>query len=122
MTARIPFRFLCTLPLLVLAAGAQAAGALAGGVCGEYGTAYGYDHLRDARRTAMDRCDGYSCRVLVTIRGQCAAFATDRSRSCGPRGWAYAPSRAEAQDLAVRYCQDNSGYDCRVRAWVCDDG
>lgn len=121
MSARIPLRSLVAVLFLAGAACAQAAGALAGGTCGQYGTAYGYDYVGDARRSALDRCGAYSCRVLVTVRNQCAAFAVDRDRRCGSRGWAYAPNRAQAEELALRYCYDNAGYDCRVRAWVCDD-
>jgi len=107
--------------LSVCAAESQAAGALAVGSCGAYGSAYGYDHLGAARESALARCGDASCRTAATIRNQCAAFAVERHNLCGARGWAYAADRAQAEDLAMQYCREHAARGCRVRAWVCDD-
>jgi hypothetical protein len=109
---------------VLLAAGAadgRAAGALAVGSCGAYGSAYGFEHLGQARRSALARCGDSSCRTAATIRNQCAAFAVERHNLCGARGWAYASDRAQAEELAMQYCREHAVRDCRVRAWVCDD-
>ena len=100
---------------------ARAAGALAVGTCGAYGTAYGFDHMLGARRAALDHCTGTGCSVAVTIRNQCAAFAIERHRSCGARGWSHAATRAEAEEIAMQYCESYGRHRCKVRAWVCDD-
>lgn len=118
----------CRIPILaamalcaVCAADCHAAGALAVGSCGAYGSAYGHDHLGEARRSALARCGDASCRTAATIRNQCAAFAVERHNLCGARGWAYAADRAQAEDLAMQYCREHAVRGCRVRAWVCDD-
>ncbi|MBO9664873.1 DUF4189 domain-containing protein [Dokdonella sp.] len=96
-------------------------GALAVGSCGAYGTSYGHDYVDGARRSALRRCGDYDCDVVLTIRNECAAFANSVDDSCGPRGWAYAQSRREAENLAMDFCYRYGGDRCRVRAWVCDD-
>ncbi len=117
---RIPTLVTSTL-LAVCAIDSHAAGALAVGSCGAYGSAYGYDRLGAARETALARCGNASCRTAATIRKQCAAFAVERHNLCGARGWAYAAERAQAEALAMQYCREHAAHGCRVRAWVCDD-
>jgi Domain of unknown function (DUF4189) len=101
----------------------EAAGALAVGQCSRIGYTYGYPSVAAAQASALARCASngdQTCRVMVTIRGACAAFAI--SGSCGARGWAYAPSRGLAEQLAINWCIREGGTECAVQQWICDGG
>src|SRR5687768_2841113 len=78
--------------LLFGAAGsARAEGALAIGNCGAYGYGFNYDTEAGARDRAMKECTGNrgkNCKVVVTLSGNCAAYAIDNRRSCGAWGLA----------------------------------
>jgi hypothetical protein len=102
---------------------AQAAGALVIGNCGAYGYSHNYDNMDDARTRAMDECrkhKGKNCKQVTTINGNCAAFATDRRRSCGAWGWATRANRDDAEDVAIRECTKAGGRECRIRVQFCD--
>jgi hypothetical protein len=98
----------------------HAAGALAIGPCGAYGVAY--DHVREdrARAEAVSKCARTACKVVVSIRRNCAAFAVDLRNACGPYGFASAARLGPAQNRALRECYRNGGKDCVIRAFVCD--
>lgn len=104
---------------------AAAAGAIAIGRCDRAGYSYDYDTTSGARRRALNECssngDG-TCEVVVTLHRACGAFAVDGNNSCGARGWAYAPSRGAAENLARSYCAQYGGRNCRISVWVCDGG
>ena len=74
-----------------------------------------------ARAAALAQCrangDG-SCRIVVTVRGACGAVAV--ANNCSARGWAYAGSRGEAEQLALNECASHGGRGCTVHRWVCD--
>ena len=102
---------------------ARAAGALAVGDCGAYGWVYGANSPGEAGQTALQQCrshGGHNCQVKEYIEGACAALATDESQSCGAMGWGRAPSRNQAEEVALQYCQQYGGNNCTIRRWVCD--
>ena len=98
----------------------HAAGALAIGPCGAYGVAY--DHAGDdaARAEALRKCTGKGCKVVVSTKLNCAAFAVDMRNACGSYGFAAAARLGPAQNTALRQCYGNGGKDCVIRAFVCD--
>jgi hypothetical protein len=108
--------------LLTTALGtAQAAGALAVGVCGAYGYGYDFRNLADARVAAMRRCSGKDCKIVGTIQRGCAAVAVDAKHPCGSFGWAVDSHLGRAENLSLRRCYEFGGKDCMVRAFACDE-
>jgi len=99
---------------------AQAAGALAIGACGAYGFAYDFPRMDAAHAEAMRKCTGPGCRVVASMKRNCAAFAVDMRNACGPYGYAAASRLGPAQNTALRQCYGNGGKDCVIRAFVCD--
>jgi hypothetical protein len=88
---------------------ANAAGALAVGVCGAYGYGFDYQKIEDARAAAMSKCSGGSC------------MAVDAKNPCGSFGWAVGPHLGKAENASMRRCVEFGGRDCVVRAWACDE-
>ena len=103
-----------------LPAAAEAAGAMAVGACGAYGYAIDFVDAAKAPLTALQRCDGKGCRVVVSMKRSCAAFAIDAANSCGAHGYAGAKSLARAQNVALKHCYKFGGKDCVIRAFACD--
>lgn len=94
---------------------ANAHGSLAVGTNGAYGYSYNYASSSEAQQAAMARCNnagGVSCSVRGNINGVYAAFA--RGANYG-WGWGYAGTAAEAQNLALQYCRQNTT-NCSVLA------
>lgn len=115
---------LCGLALLTGSA-AEAAGAMAIGRCDRVGYSYNYPTQGAAERRALSECRANgdrTCEVVVTIHGSCGAFAVSGAGGCSARGWAYAPTRARAETIALGQCRKFGGANCRVKAWVCDSG
>jgi Domain of unknown function (DUF4189) len=100
--------------------GGQAAGALAVGACAAYGYAFDYGDANAARTAAQGKCVGAGCKVVVTLRRSCAAFAIDGHRPCGPHGYASARRLGQAENVALQTCYKFGGKDCVVRAFACD--
>jgi hypothetical protein len=108
--------------LFVIAiATAQAAGALAVGVCGAYGYGFDYSNVRDASAAAMSKCAGGSCKVVGVVHRGCAAMAVDAKNPCGSFGWAINSHLGNAENASMRRCVEFGGHDCVVRAWACDE-
>jgi hypothetical protein len=105
--------------LLSGTAAAKAAGALAIGACAAYGYAYDYPTVAEARKAAIEKCDG-TCKQVVTTKKGCVAFAIDGRKPCGPHGYASAPRLGAAQNTALQQCYKFGGKDCVIRAWICD--
>jgi hypothetical protein len=99
---------------------ANAAGALAIGACGAYGFAYDLDQDDAAAAEAMRKCSGKGCKVVASMKRNCAAFAVDMRNACGSYGFAAASRLGPAQNTALRQCYSNGGKDCVIRAFVCD--
>jgi len=106
--------------LLVAPATAHAAGALAVGTCRAYGYSYDFGDITAARRAALANCSGQNCKVVTTMRRNCAALANDASKACGVNGWAVRPRLGAAQNEALKLCYQRGGKDCVIRAFVCD--
>ena len=100
---------------------ANAAGALAVGVCGAYGYGFDYSNIRDAGAAAMSKCTGGSCKVVGIVRKGCAAMAVDAKNPCGSFGWAINSHLGKAENASMRRCVEFGGRDCVVRAWACDE-
>jgi hypothetical protein len=98
----------------------QAAGAMAIGQCAAYGYAADYSNADAARVAAEGKCTGRDCKVVMTLKRSCAAFAIDGHRPCGPHGYASARRLGEAQNVALRSCYQYGGKDCVIRAFACD--
>ena len=110
------------LAALVGGAGAASAfGALAiDGYRGpHYGFSYNHPTAADARARAIKECGG-NCTVVVTFQNTSAAIAADQSQANGATGWAYAPTKEEAQQSALNYCKQYGGKSCLVRVWACE--
>jgi hypothetical protein len=111
---------LAVLASVSLPAAADAAGATAVGACGAYGYAIDFVDVAKAPATALQRCHGKDCKVVVTIKRGCAAFAIDAANACGAHGYAGAKSLARAQNAALKHCYTFGGKDCVIRAFACD--
>jgi hypothetical protein len=108
--------------LLIIAIGtAQAAGALAVGVCGAYGYGFDYSNVNDASAAAMSKCSGGHCKVVGVVHKGCAAMAVDAKNPCGSFGWAINSHLGKAENASMRRCFEFGGRDCVVRAWACDE-
>jgi Domain of unknown function (DUF4189) len=99
---------------------AQAAGAMAIGSCAAFGYAFDYRDSDAARVAAQGKCVGGDCKVVVTLKRSCAAFAIDGHRPCGPHGFASARRLGEAENVALKSCYNYGGRDCVIRAFACD--
>jgi hypothetical protein len=99
---------------------ANAAGALAVGICGAYGQAYDFPNAAAAKDSALSQCHGSGCRVVETFSRGCAAFAVDGTDPCGARGFGKAPRLGRAQNEALRACYKDGGKDCVIRTFLCD--
>jgi hypothetical protein len=96
-------------------------GAVAVGACDRLGYASGYNNLAQARASALKTCTSNgdkSCRIILSIQGDCAAFAV--SGPCGARGWANAAARAQAEETAIARCSLRGGRSCTIRRSICD--
>jgi len=100
---------------------AEAAGALAVGVCGAYGYGFDYHKVDDARAAAMSKCTGGRCKIVGVVRRGCAAMAVDSKNPCGSFGWAINSHLGKAENISMRRCYEFGGRDCVVRAWACDE-
>lgn len=107
--------------LAVMPAGtAEAGGAIAIGPCAAYGYAYDFADLSEAQAAAIAKCSAQSCKVAVTMKRACGAFAVDGTNACGAHGYAVAPRLGPAQNKALRECHKFGGRECVIRAWACD--
>jgi len=98
----------------------RAAGALAIGSCGAFGEAYDFHSVDEARKSALTKCSGDSCRVVTTVNRGCAAFAVDFANPCGAHGWGKGPRLGRSQNEALRACYKDGGKECVIRTFFCD--
>jgi Domain of unknown function (DUF4189) len=106
--------------LMPLPDSARAGGAIAIGPCATFGYAFDYPDLGEAQAAALAKCSDKSCKVAVTIKRACGAFAIDGTDACGAYGYAVAPGLSEAQNKALRECHTFGGRECVIRTWACD--
>jgi Domain of unknown function (DUF4189)/Caspase domain len=83
------------------------------------GFSYNYANVVDARARAIKEC-GANCTVVVTFQNTCAAFAADQSQANGATGWGHAPTKEEAQSIALNFFSKYGGKSCLVRVWACE--
>jgi hypothetical protein len=102
------------------ASSGHAAGAMAVGQCAAYGYAADFAKADAARAAAQGKCIGRDCKVVMTLKRSCAAFAIDGHRPCGPHGFASARRLGEAENVALKSCYQYGGKDCVIRAFACD--
>ena len=100
---------------------ADAAGALAVGVCGAFGYGFDYRNVTDARVAAMKKCTGSTCKLVGDMYKGCAAMAIDAKNPCGSFGWAIDSHLGKAENASMRRCYEFGGHECVVRAWACDE-
>jgi hypothetical protein len=62
------------------------------------GWAYNYSNWADSDRAAVQQCGLSSCHVIVQFANGCAALARNGDEHLG---WAWAPTRAEAEQQAI---------------------
>jgi hypothetical protein len=106
--------------MLVTMNTARAAGALAIGACGAFGEAYDFRSTDDARKSALSKCRGDTCRVVTTVKRGCAAFAVDFTNPCGGNGWGKGPRLGRSQNEALKACYTDGGKECVIRTFFCD--
>jgi hypothetical protein len=98
---------------------AWADGALAVGG-GQFGFSRNHETMKHAVKLALDNCGNSKCRIEMTFRNSCVAYA---SASNGIAGWARRDSERAARRAAMKNCDDAGGRDCAVRAnegYECD--
>jgi hypothetical protein len=98
----------------------QSAGAFAVGACAAYGYAFDYVDAGQAETAALAKCAGKQCRVVLSLKRNCAALAIDGRNACGAHGFASAKRLAQAQNVALQHCYKYGGKDCVIRAFACD--
>ena len=98
----------------------RAAGALAVGSCGAFGEAFDFTSIDAARRSALDKCQGGTCRVVATVKRGCAAYAVDFTNPCGAQGWGKGPRLGRSQNEALKSCYTGGGKECVIRTFFCD--
>ena len=106
--------------MLVALNTARAAGALAIGSCGAFGEAYDFGSIDEARKSALSKCSGDTCRVVTVAKHGCAAFAVDFGNPCGAHGWGKGPRLGHSQNEALRSCYKDGGKECVIRTFFCD--
>ena len=112
---------LATATLMLVAVNtARAAGALAIGACGAFGEAYDFPSIDGARKSALAKCQGETCRVVTVTKRGCAAFAVDFTNACGAHGWGKGPRLGVSQNEALRSCYKDGGKECVIRTFFCD--
>jgi hypothetical protein len=99
---------------------ARAAGALAIGACGAYGESFDFHGMAEARKSALAKCSGQTCRVVAIVNRGCAAFAVDYTNACGAHGWGKGHDLGGSQNQALRSCYKDGGKECVIRTFFCD--
>ncbi len=106
--------------MFVTVSAARASGALAIGSCGAFGEAYDFGTVGEARRSALSKCKADACRVVLTTKRGCAAFAVDFADSCGAHGWGEGARLGPTQNAALEACYKHGGKECVIRTFFCD--
>jgi len=89
-------------------------GAVGFGPGGAYGWAHSYASENEAYNAVQGSC-GWDCTQVKTFYNSCGAIAAGANNGWG---WGYAGSRAQAEGIAMDYC-DQYDYGCSIRAWAC---
>ena len=84
----------------------------------KWGWAIDYATVREAEQRALSEC-GSNCRVVMTFRNQCAAYAADQEKGSTIYGWGKDSTSAAAKNRALNECRNRGGNSCIVRVWGC---
>ena len=89
-----------------------------------YGWAVDYASLAEARAESVAQCNKVSaspCEMVLEFGNTCASYAIDAARGSTAYGWDHAPTRAQADAAALKYCTERggSGSKCLLRVWGC---
>ncbi|MFC4944642.1 DUF4189 domain-containing protein [Pseudonocardia sp. GCM10023141] len=81
-------------------------------------TGYGNDYstAAAASKAAVSKCGASDCQEVVRVANGCAAVAQAPNRAWG---WAYAASKAAAQNKAI---SATPGKGARIITWICTTG
>ena len=85
-----------------------------------WGWAINHPTVQTAEQRALNEC-GYGCRVVMTFRNQCGAFAADQEPGSTIYGWAKGGSGSGVRSQAIDNCRQRGGRSCTVRTWGCTD-
>jgi Domain of unknown function (DUF4189) len=92
------------------------------------GSVYGWavdetskDKARDSSLAQCNRLASRQCAMVMEFGNTCASYAIDAARSSTAYGWAYAPTKPEADTAALQNCVQRGGGNsqCLVRVWGC---
>jgi hypothetical protein len=83
----------------------------------QFGWSYDFSDLRDAKKTAMDKCSktGSACKLWVWYENECGAIAADGDIVT----WGTAGVRESAQQRAMLECKKAGGKNCAIQVWSC---
>ncbi len=90
--------------------------AMAVRTCAAYGYAFDFVNPTKAHTFALNKCADGRCKVVLTLRRSCAAFAIDTRNACGRHDYAAAQRLGQAQFTVMRYRYNNGGKHCIIRA------
>jgi hypothetical protein len=81
------------------------------------GSSYGLNDLRDAQKTALDRCSksGSACKLWIWYENECGAIAADGNIVT----WGTAYLRENAEQKAMLECKKAGGENCAIQIWAC---
>ena len=86
----------------------------------QYGFAYDYPSMSEARSRALQEC-GRGCRIVMEFSRGCAAYAADQSSGSTAYGWAKDFSNSsEAKNRVIDECRSRGGSQCMARVWGCN--
>lgn len=83
-----------------------------------WGWAIDYATVQEAKQRALSECGG-NCRVVMTFRDQCGAYAADEKRGSTIYGWGKDGTSTAARNRALNECRNRGGKSCIVRVWGC---
>ena len=113
---------LATATLMLVAVNtARAAGALAIGACGAFGEAYDFRTVDEARKSALAKCQGDTCRVVTVDQARLRRLR-GRFHQSLRRPWLGqgAAARPRARTRRLRSCYKDGGKECVIRTFFCD--
>ncbi|MGI0135206.1 MAG: DUF4189 domain-containing protein [Candidatus Micrarchaeaceae archaeon] len=96
----------------------HAAGALAVGKCGAFGSSWNYKSQVLAQGAALTRCPDTSCQVYLTVVTSCVALAYDTNNCAWGANTGLTLQQAVAAAIAA--CQQHGGTNCVIRTSFCD--
>jgi hypothetical protein len=83
----------------------------------QYGWSYVWNDVREAQKTAMDKCNktGAACKLWIWYENECGALAADGKIVT----WGTANLRESAEQRAIQECKKAGGKNCAIQVWGC---